>query len=51
MVEYASTHFETYVKKADLKQQKLMENLVSDNMDQVNQLDDFVRDILKYKLK
>ena len=34
-----------------LKKQKLMENLVSDNMDQVNKLDDFVCDVLKYKLK
>ena len=51
MVEYANTHFETYVKEADLKQQILMENLVLDNLDQVKKLDNFVRDILKDKRK
>ena len=51
MAEYANTHFETYVKEADLKHQILMENPVADNLDQVKKLDDFVRDILKDKLK
>ena len=49
MAEYANTHFETYVKEADLKQQILMKNPVPDNLDQVKKLDDFVRDILKDK--
>ena len=51
MAEYANTHFETYVKEADLKQQILMENPVPDNLEQVKKLDDFVRDILKDKRK
>ena len=51
MAEYANTHFETYVKEADLEQQILTENPVSDNLDQVKKLDDFVRDILKDKRK
>ena len=51
MAEYANTHFETYVKEADLKQQILMENPAPDNLDQVKKLDDFVRDILKDKRK
>ena len=51
MAEYANTHFETYVKEADLEQQILTENPVPDNLDQVKKLDDFVRDILKDKRK
>ena len=51
MAEYANTHFETYVKEADLKQQIVMENPVPDNLDQVKKLDDFVRDILKDQRK
>ena len=47
MAEYANTHFETYVKEADLKEQIFMENPVPDNLNQVKKLDDFVRDILK----
>ena len=47
MSEYANTHFETYVKEADLKQQILTENPVLDNLDQVKKLHDFARDILK----
>ena len=47
MVEYTNTYFETYVKKADLKQQILMENPVPDYLEQVKKLDNFVRDILK----
>ena len=47
MAEYANTHFETYVKEADLKQHILMENPIPDNLDQIKKLDDFVRDILK----
>ena len=35
MVDCAKTHFETYVKEADLKQQILMRNPVPDNLDQV----------------
>ena len=51
MADYTNTHFETYVKEADLKRQILTENLVPDNLDQVNKLDDFVHDILKNKCK
>ena len=51
MVEYVNTQFETNVKEADLKQQILTENLVPDNLEQVKKLDDFVRDILKDKIK
>ena len=51
MAEYANTHFETYVKDGDLKQQILMENQVPDILDQVKKLDDFVHDILKDKHK
>lgn len=49
MAEYVITHFETEVKEVDLKQQTLMENSMPDNLDQVKELDDFVRDILKDK--
>ena len=49
MAEYANTHFETYVKEADLKQNILMENPIPDNLDQIKKLNDFVRDILKDK--
>ena len=51
MADYTNTHFETYVKEADLKRQILTENLVPDNLDQVKKLDDFVRDILKNNCK
>ena len=51
MAEYANTHFGTYMKEADLKQQILIENLVPDNLDEVKKLDDFVHDILKDKRK
>ena len=51
MIEYTNTHFETYVKDADLKQQILMTNVVPDNLDKVKKLEDFVRGILKDKQK
>ena len=51
MDKYANTTFATHVKESDLKRQILMENLVSDNLDQVEKLHDFVRDILKDKCK
>ena len=51
MAEYANTHFETYVKEADLKQQILTKYLVPDNLDQVKKLDDFVYDNLKNQRK
>ena len=51
MAEYANTHFGTYMKEPDLKQQILIENLVPDNLDEVKKLDDFVHDILKDKRK
>ena len=51
MAKYANTHFETYVKEADIKQQVLMENPMPDNLDQVKKLDDFVHYILKGKYK
>ena len=43
MAEYVNTHFETYVEEADLKQQILTENPVSDNLDQVKKLGDLER--------
>ena len=51
MDEYANTYFATHVKETDLKRQILMENLMSDNLGQVEKLDDFVRDFLKDKCK
>ena len=51
MIEYTNTHFETYVKEADLKQQILMTNVVPDNLDKVKKFEDFVRGILKDKQK
>ena len=51
MVDYANTHFETFVKEVDLKKKILTENPVPDNLDQVKKLDDFVCDILKDKRK
>ena len=39
--DYAMTRFESYVKKADLKQQILMENSVPDNLDQVTKIGRF----------
>ena len=50
MAEYANTHFETYLKEANLKQQ-ILENPVPGNLDQVKKLDIFVPDILKGKQK
>ena len=49
--KYVNTHFETYVKEADLKQEILTENLVPDNLDQVKKLDDFLHNILKDRCK
>ena len=51
MAEYANTHFETYVKEADLNHQILKENPVPDDLDHLKKLDNFVRDILKDKHK
>ena len=51
MIEYTNTHFETYVKEADLKQRILMKNVVPDNLDKVKKLEDFVRGILKDRQK
>ena len=41
MVEYTNTYFETYVKKADLKQQILMENPVPDYLERYAQTKKF----------
>ena len=49
--KYVNTHFETYVKEADLKQEILTENPVPDNLDQVKKLDDFLHNILKDRCK
>ena len=51
MAKYANTHFETYVKEADIKQQVLVENPMPDNLEQVKKLNDFVHYILKGKYK
>ena len=51
LTEYANKRFETYVNKADVKQEILIENPEPDNLDQVKKLDNFVRDILKDKQK
>ena len=51
MAEYVNTHFGTYVKEADLKEQILMENPVPDNLSQLKKLDNFVHEILKDKHK
>ena len=51
MAEYVNTHFETYVKEADLNHQILKENPVPDDLDHLKKLDNFVRDILKDKHK
>ena len=40
MVKYANTHLQTYVKKADLEQELLMENLMQDNLGEKWKLDD-----------
>ena len=41
MAEYSNTHFETYVKEADLKQKILTENPVPDSLDQVKEIGQF----------
>ena len=51
MAEYSNTHFETYVKEADLKQKILTENPVPDSLDQLKKLGNFVRNISKDKFK
>lgn len=51
MAKYANTHFKTYVKEADIKQQVLVENPMPDNLEQVKKLNDFVHYILKGKYK
>ena len=38
MAEYVNTHFETYVKEADLKLQILVENREPDNLGQIKKL-------------
>ena len=38
MANYANTHFEIYLKESDLNQQLLLENPLSDNIDQIIRL-------------
>ena len=50
MAKYANKQFEEYVPENSLKEAKLCQNPVPDNLDNVK-LDDFFRDILKEKRK
>ena len=50
MAKYANKQFEEYVPDNSLKEAKLCQNPVPDNLDNVK-LDDFFRDILKEKRK
>ena len=51
MAEHTNAYFETYVKKAYLKQYFIMDNPVPDNLDYVKKLDYFTRNILKDERK
>ena len=51
MANYAKKHFEEYALEDSLKEAILCQNPVSDNLNNVKKLDDFLRDILKEKRK
>ena len=51
MAQWANVNCNTYIKETDLIKAVLIKNLVSQNIDPVKTLDDFVKDILKDKKK
>ena len=51
MAQYSNINFDTYIKKADLIKAVFIKNSVTENINPVKILDDFVTDILKDKRK
>ena len=51
MVDYANRYFEEYVPEDSMKEAISLQNPVLDNLDNVNVLDNCLRDILKEKRK
>ena len=51
MAQYANVNFDIYIKEADLIKTVLIKNPVSENVNPVKILDDFVKDIFKDKKK
>ena len=51
MAQYANVNFDIYIKEADLIKTVLIKNPVSENINPVKILDDFVKDIFKDKKK
>ena len=51
MAQYVNVKFYTYIKEADLIKTVLIKNLVPENINPVEMLADFVKDILKNKKK
>ena len=51
MTQYVNVNFDTYIKETDLIKAVLITNPVPENINPVETLDDFVKDILKDKKK
>ena len=51
MANYVKKYFEEYVPEDGLKEAILFQNPLHNNHDNVKKLDDFLRDILKKKVK
>ena len=51
MASYANTYFEEFIPEEDLKEANLTQSPVSENMDTVKKLDDFLKDLLIEKKK
>ena len=51
MANYANKYFEEYVPEDSLEEAILCQNPVSNNLDNVKKLDEFLRDTLKEKRK
>ena len=49
MTQYTNVDFDTYIKKADLIKAALIKTRISENINPMETLDDFLKDILKDK--
>ena len=49
MTQYTNVDFDTYIKKADLIKAALIQTRISENINPMETLDDFLKDILKDK--
>ena len=49
MTQYINVDFDTYIKKADLIKAALIKTRISENINPMETLDDFLKDILKDK--